>query len=350
MQRRRVASRRRDGDLEARARSSSATIADRRFASGGRGISGTSPSTRPPPTSARQRIGSGRDAGRRSPAPARPARRTQRDRPAAEVEAQAPRVADQRRHRRPAARRPAPRAVPGASLALAVLRLRISAVTAAAAAAASSQARSSALDRDPAPGAATSPTTSCPIRTGTAAAIASGSGARRDAGSRPAACSAQLRSASEAPVPRGHTTGVAERRDRDRHGAAERSCDRGGDPRRSSPATAPETIVSGDGRGAAGRRPPAFHRLVGCSQAAVRRASRRGELRRLHVPTVPAHHVPHAGDGAGSIRHRWPAWDTRPGTRATGRRTGTPRGRARRRRRSPCSPPTSARERTARRA
>ena len=51
--------------------------------------------------------------------------------------------------------------------------------------------------------------------------------------------------------------------------------------------------------------------------------------------------------GCGQDRRR-PCRESHPGTRATVRRTGTPRGRARRRRRSPCSSRTSAAARTTR--
>ena len=101
---------------------------------------------------------------------------------------------------------------------------------------------------------------------------------------------------------------------------------------RSSPATAPETIVSGVDRGAVGSAPrsSAGCGLLSSGRARCMRPRRRASCRSWLTPLVAG--WPGAPASPGS----------RSGTRATARRTGTPRGRARRCRRSPCSPRTSA--------
>ena len=214
---------------------------------------------------------------------------------------------------------------------------RISAVTAAAAAAASSQARRSARVRRPgaAPSAATTPDDlpADPHRRPESAITSGGRGLLAPAIS--ALLVDDQTQVAGAPRRPGHDR-LAQRGDRDRDRAAERLGGGAGDRWRSSPATAPETIVSGVDRGAVGSAPRSSAELSGCSQA------RRGALHRGCAWTRRSSpSVAHAVVGAACPAVGEPG-NCRSGIRATARRTGTPRGRARPCRRSPCSPRTCA--------
>ena len=181
---------------------------------------------------------------------------------------------------------------------------------------------------------------SSPIRTGTSSAARGRLRGRLGAARRRRGCQRRERGCRRS-TPGGHTTGCAERGDRDRHRAAERLGRGAATLCRSSPATAPETIVSG----VAGGRPAAPR--TGPTCAAVKRPGA------LHAPPAHAAQVTRTvvtPSSAPLDLLRTPAPGSRSGTRARARRTGTPRGRARRCRRSPCSPRTSATGRTARRA
>ncbi len=184
--------------------------------------------------------------------------------------------------------------------------------------------------------AATMPTTWWPIRTGTASAIGAGGEAAASPRSRP-----RRGRRSRARLGRGERTRrpdhrLAERRNRDRHRTARAPSTRSGDALQ---------VVAGDGAGDDRQRcgpgggrcpPPDPARLCVACQAAGRAAC-------SAAPGRSAPRVGHAVVGAGA----WPALPGEPWHPARVSQRGhvgrdRPRGRARRYRRSPCSPRTSA--------